>query len=100
MIEKYSFLFTDQIRMLSILPPYKLTIKVENYDDSKFIEKIIQENLSILLPTDLIDFIYKNNDFKAYVYEYPEKNELGCINEFEVINVKTLKTLLYYRGFA
>jgi hypothetical protein len=120
MIEKYSFLFTDQIRMLSILPPYKLTIKVENYDDDKFIEKIIQENLSILLPTDLIDFIYKNNDFKAYVYEYPddfnlhftiklefisnvvidaEKNELDCINEFEVINVKTLKTLLYYRGF-
>ncbi len=29
-----------------------------------------------------------------------KKNELGCINEFEVINVKTLKTLLYYRGFA
>ena len=35
MIEKYSFLFTNQIRMLSILPPYKLTIKVENYDDDK-----------------------------------------------------------------
>ena len=93
---KYSFLFTDQIRMLSILPPYKLTIKVQN--------------LSILLPTDLIDFIYKNNDFNLHftiklevisnVVIDNEKNELGCINEFQVINVKTLKTLLYYRGFA
>ena len=118
MTTKYNFLFQDSIRMLSLLPPYKLTIKVENYDDIRFIEKIIYENYSVYLPTDLIDFIHKNNEFKEYIYKFPDhfylyfstilecesdvnidgdKNKLGCIKEFNEINVKTLKTLLYYR---
>ncbi len=121
MIEKYSFLFTDQIRMLNTLPPYKLTIKVENYDDNRFVEKIIQKNNSVYLPMDLIDFIHKNNEFKEYIYLFPDdfylhfsttlecesdvnidsdKNKLGLIKEFQQINIKTLKTLLYYRAFV
>jgi len=83
---KNSFLFTKKLRTLSTLPPYKLTIKVENYDDDKFIEKIIQENLTILLPTDLIDFIYKNNNFKEYVFEYPDDFNLHFTIKLESIS--------------
>ena len=116
MTTKYNFLFQDSIRELRLLSPYKLTIKVENYDDDKFVEKIIQENDSVCLPTDLIDFIHKNNEFKEYAFLFSDdyylyfsialecdinidgdKNELVCIKEFNEINVKTLKTLLYYR---
>ena len=85
MTTKYNFLFQDSIRELRLLSPYKLTIKVENYDDDKFVEKIIQENDSVCLPTDLIDFIHKNNEFKEYVFLFPDDFYLhfSTILEFE-----------------